>query len=174
MHILRCIGSKFCEKFQRAPLKFHTKLWTHTPPNMHFTVFYFCVWVTTSLNCDVISLSETGPWWIVVNKRECATWPPTACGLHKYCTHHRIFMTAIHFPYEIILTVGIPSPKIIWSNIDDAVKMWPIVLFITINGKDSSTYDVTNTTKTQHVFVIILMCTYVDQGVENGHVWTDQ
>ena len=23
----------------------------------------FCVWVTISLNCDVISLSETGPWW---------------------------------------------------------------------------------------------------------------
>ena len=25
MHILRCMGSKFCVKFQRAPLKFHTK-----------------------------------------------------------------------------------------------------------------------------------------------------
>ena len=25
MHILRCTGSKFCVKFQRAPLKFHTK-----------------------------------------------------------------------------------------------------------------------------------------------------
>ena len=61
MHILRCMGSKFCVKFQRAPLKFHTKFWTHTPQNMNFTVFYFCVWVTISLNCDVISLSETGP-----------------------------------------------------------------------------------------------------------------
>ena len=59
MHILRCMGLKFCVKFQRAPLKFHTKFWTHTPQNMHFTVFYFCVWVTISLNCDVISLSET-------------------------------------------------------------------------------------------------------------------
>ena len=48
---------------RRAPLKFHTKLWTHTPQNVHFTVLYFCVWVTISLNCDVISLSETGPWW---------------------------------------------------------------------------------------------------------------
>ena len=36
MHILRCMGSKFCVKFQRCPLKFHTKFWTHTPPNMHF------------------------------------------------------------------------------------------------------------------------------------------
>ena len=70
MNILRCMGSKFCVKFQRAPLKFHTKFWTHTPQNIHFTVFYFCVRVTISLNCDVISLSETGPcpsilcaWW---------------------------------------------------------------------------------------------------------------
>ena len=55
------MGSKFCVKFQRVPLKFHTKFWTHTPQNMHSTVFYFCVWVTISLNCDVISLSETGP-----------------------------------------------------------------------------------------------------------------
>ena len=61
MHILQCMGSKFCVKFQRAPLKFHTNLWTHTPQNVHFTVLYFCVWVTISLNCDVISLSETGP-----------------------------------------------------------------------------------------------------------------
>ena len=37
VHILRCMGSKFCVKFQRCPLKFHTKLWTHTPQNMHFT-----------------------------------------------------------------------------------------------------------------------------------------
>ena len=36
MHILRCLGSKFCVKFQRCPLKFHTKFWTHTPQNMHF------------------------------------------------------------------------------------------------------------------------------------------
>ena len=26
MHILRRMGSKFCVKFQRAPLKFHTKV----------------------------------------------------------------------------------------------------------------------------------------------------
>ena len=37
MHILRYMGSKFCVKFQRCPLKFHTKFWTHTPQNMHFT-----------------------------------------------------------------------------------------------------------------------------------------
>ena len=37
MHILRCMGSNFCVKFERCPLKFHTKFWTHTPQNMHFT-----------------------------------------------------------------------------------------------------------------------------------------
>ena len=65
MHILRCMGSKFCVKFQRAPLKFHTIFWTHTPQNIYFTVLYFCVWVTISLNYDVINLSETGPWWYI-------------------------------------------------------------------------------------------------------------
>ena len=64
MQILRCMGSKFCVKFQRCPMKFHTKFWTHTPQNVHFTVLLFCVWVTISLNCDVISLSETGPWCV--------------------------------------------------------------------------------------------------------------
>ena len=64
MHILWCMGSKFCLKFQRVPLKFHTNFSTHTPQNMHFTVFYFCVWVTISLNCEAISLSETGPSYI--------------------------------------------------------------------------------------------------------------
>ena len=39
MHILRCMGSKFCVKFQRCPLKFHTKFCTHTPQNMHFTTY---------------------------------------------------------------------------------------------------------------------------------------
>ena len=62
MHILRCMGSKSCVKFQGCPLKFHTKFWTHTPQNMHLTEFYFSLWFTISWNCDVISLSETAPW----------------------------------------------------------------------------------------------------------------
>ena len=36
MHILQCMGSQFCEKFQSCPLKFHTKFWTHAPQNMNF------------------------------------------------------------------------------------------------------------------------------------------
>ena len=67
MHILRWMGSKSCVKFQRCPLKFHTKFWTHTPQNMHFTDCYFSLWFTISWNCDVISLSETAPWNITPN-----------------------------------------------------------------------------------------------------------
>ena len=58
------MGSKFCVKFQRCHLKFHTKVWTHTPQNVPFTIFIFSVWVTISLDCDVISLSETVPWTV--------------------------------------------------------------------------------------------------------------
>ena len=52
-----------------ALLKFHTKFWTHTQQNVHFTVFIFRVWVTISLNCDVISLSHTGPWAVNMTRR---------------------------------------------------------------------------------------------------------
>ena len=47
---------------KKYSLKFHTKFWTHTctPHNMRLTVFYFCAWVMIDLNCDVISLSDTG------------------------------------------------------------------------------------------------------------------
>ena len=50
-------------KFQRAPLKFHTKFGTYTLQNVHFTDLNGCLWFTISLNCDVISVSETGPGW---------------------------------------------------------------------------------------------------------------
>ena len=40
MHILRCMGSKSCEKFHRAHLEFDAKFWTHIFQNMHFTEFY--------------------------------------------------------------------------------------------------------------------------------------
>ena len=37
VNILWCMGSKFCVKFQRCPLKFHTKVWAYTPQkNMDF------------------------------------------------------------------------------------------------------------------------------------------
>ena len=64
MHMLRCMGSKCCVKFQKSPLKFLTKSWIHTQKYMHFTD---CVWFTTSLNCDVISICETVPWCCLFN-----------------------------------------------------------------------------------------------------------
>ena len=61
MHILRCMGSKFSVKFQRCPLKFHTKFWTHTPQNMHFMRCkkFDHLWYLKSY--DILSLSETAP-----------------------------------------------------------------------------------------------------------------
>ena len=62
MHILRCMSTKFCVKFQRCPLKFHTKFWTHTPQNMYFMRCWKFddLWYLKSY--DILSLSETGPW----------------------------------------------------------------------------------------------------------------
>ena len=90
MHILRCMGSKFCVKFQGAPLKFHTKFWTHTSQNMHLTVLYFCVWVTVSLNCDVISISETCP-------RSLLVWPHLVRGTLALCSNKTLLWFALKF-----------------------------------------------------------------------------
>ena len=54
MQILQCMSWNFCVKFQRTPLKFHSKFWAHIPQNIHFTDSYFCVWFMISLNCDVM------------------------------------------------------------------------------------------------------------------------
>ena len=37
MLLLQSMDSECCKKFQRCPLKFHTKFGTHTQQNMHFT-----------------------------------------------------------------------------------------------------------------------------------------
>ena len=76
MHIFGYVGSKFCVKFERAPLTFPTNFLTHTPQNMHFTVFYFCRWFMISLNCDVISLSETCPMCVIA--LHCGLVPTTS------------------------------------------------------------------------------------------------
>ena len=64
-HLVKCIfavyGFKILCEISKGTFDISHKLWTHTPQYVHFTVLYFCVWVTISLNCDVISLSETGP-----------------------------------------------------------------------------------------------------------------
>ena len=87
MHILRCVGWKFRVKFQRATLKFHTKFWTHTPQNVHFTVVIFSVWVTISLNCDIIRLSETDPGWPMgtsIFEAPCGKLLPSTLKLENY------------------------------------------------------------------------------------------
>ena len=67
MKTVKCIfcgvwDQHFCMKFQRCPLKFHTKFWTYTPQNMHFTrcLKFDDLWYLKSY--DILSLSETGPW----------------------------------------------------------------------------------------------------------------
>ena len=62
MHILRCMCWKFCMKFQRATLKFHTKIATLTSQYTHCTDIYFSLWFTISWNCDGIIHSETALW----------------------------------------------------------------------------------------------------------------
>ena len=54
-------GFKILCEISKGTFEISHKFWTHTLQNTYFTVLYFCVWVMISLNCDVISLSETGP-----------------------------------------------------------------------------------------------------------------
>ena len=61
MHILRCMGSKLCVQFQRTNLKFHIKIWKPYTAKYSFTDSIYRVWLTKSLTCDVIRLSEPGP-----------------------------------------------------------------------------------------------------------------
>ena len=44
-----------------SPLKFHIKFWTNAPQNMHFTGFFFCVWVMISLIVTSYTLVRRAP-----------------------------------------------------------------------------------------------------------------
>ena len=127
MHILRCMGSNGCVKFQRAPLKFHTKFWTHTPPKMHFTVFYFCVWVTIYLNCDVIRLSETGPRTAFYLFGECRQINPSTI-----VTEHNFNVSICKYKiliYNLTLVLRIYNH---WQICPDSLY-WETVLFRHLN-----------------------------------------
>ena len=88
MLIWQCMGSKFCVKFQWAPLKFHTKFGTHLLQNVNFTDLNFCVWLTISLNCDATSLSETGPRAApCVDKAHYYSWDMRPSPLPYYSRH---------------------------------------------------------------------------------------
>ena len=52
MHILRCMGLKFCVKFQRRPLKISKKIF-NPYPYTHTQLWHL----------KFLTLSETGPWW---------------------------------------------------------------------------------------------------------------
>ena len=94
-------GLKILCEISKGPLKFHTKFWTHTPQNMHFTLLYFCVLVMISLNCDVISLSETGPSSVL----------PDRCGPRSNCS---------------LLTLIEATCQIIFDYLRDKVEIPPL------------------------------------------------
>ena len=128
MHIWRCMGSKSCVKFQMCPLKFHTKFWTHTPQNMHFTDCYFSLWFAISCNCDVISLSETGPWLSFSH-----------CGMHiqqpviQSILHHILLLVAHTFREnrEFVFIIIVQFMMSANNRIRFVVKIVFVSLYIT-------------------------------------------
>ena len=61
MHILRYLGSEFCE-MSKGTFAISHKISNLYTEKCALTDFYVCIWFTKSLNYDVISLSETVPW----------------------------------------------------------------------------------------------------------------
>ena len=128
MHILQCMGSKFCVKFQRAPLKFHTKFGTQTLQNVHFIDFNFCVWFTISLNCDVISLGETGLWcdfiwcwygwnqsWFVGSMKYMKYHGASTGSESEYCWQHCLHCKSIFGPYADMSSGRLVTCIMHWS-----------------------------------------------------------
>ena len=80
MHILRFMGSKFCVKFQRCPLKLHPKFWTHTLQNTVGTPYNTAPYITGS-NIARLGHGSQNSWsklWIPIVKsapvRAIFTW----------------------------------------------------------------------------------------------------
>ena len=132
MHILRCMGLKFCVKFQRAPLKFHTKFWIHTQKDMNFTDFHFCVWFTISLKYDVISLMRRAPecifmckvfWSITMRswtiwEMTCSIWQSEAIFSYN-CFRYGQVITC-QFPDDIFKWIFLNEN--IWISIEISLK----------------------------------------------------
>ena len=55
-------GFKILCEISKGTFEISHKIFNQYTAKYAFTVFYICVWVVISLNCNVISLSETGPW----------------------------------------------------------------------------------------------------------------
>ena len=81
-HILRFVGSKFCVKFERRPLKVHKKIWTQTAQNVHFTRCSKCYIYITVMTPQVLVRRAPGP---------LLTSPPAstvrAVKLDMFCVH---------------------------------------------------------------------------------------
>ena len=121
MHILRCMGSKFL---------------THIPQNKHFAVFYFCVWVTISLNCDVISLSETGPRMYLTNhngllymSRQC--YFRDVCKITSWSAEYVMFKSTTKL-HSISNSVGIP----LVGRPPDLAQFWYQLCYLCLQRKD--------------------------------------
>ena len=54
-------GLKILCEISKGSFEISHKIWNPYTAKYSFIVFFSCVWVTISLRCDVISLSETGP-----------------------------------------------------------------------------------------------------------------
>ena len=86
MHIFWCMGSKSWVKFQRCPLKFHTKFWTHNTAKMHFTRCQKIddLWYQSY---DILSLSETDPRCVITSAND-EGFIITGVVLSVYCVQN--------------------------------------------------------------------------------------
>ena len=59
-HFVLC-GFKSFWEISKGTSEISRKMWNQYTVNMHLTDYHFCVWFTTSLNCDAITFGETVP-----------------------------------------------------------------------------------------------------------------
>ena len=114
MHILRCMGSTFCVKFQRCPLKFHTKLWTHTLQNMHFA---------RCLNFDEYHILEL--WYL----------KPSEMGPRE--AHSEIISDTTKQSFRVQEIMSCNS-----LNLIDTIKMWLLWFTIHTLAKQNDHHDI--------------------------------
>ena len=117
-------GFKILSEISKGTFEISHKFWTHTPQNMYFTIFNFCVWVTISLNCDVISLSETGPWCVVAMPPGyealliCYDYIVSFCGFIWYIYPYSSGL--LHWYWDIISPVPVKWSQRLWVKLAKA------------------------------------------------------
>ena len=80
-------GLKILCEISKGTFEISHKIFNPYIENMHLIVFYFCVWFMISSNCDVISLSQTGP-WSAQPRIVRATGPSVELGFNFYTVLH--------------------------------------------------------------------------------------